>query len=68
MSNISTSRKGLTLFDSALMVPAIIESFKKLNPRTQLRSPVLFVVLIVSHSHVCFILFDDGVRQQQQRN
>jgi K+-transporting ATPase ATPase B chain len=48
MSNTSTSRKGLTLFDSALMVPAIIESFKKLNPRTQLRSPVMFVVLIGS--------------------
>src|SRR5450830_1238505 len=38
------SRKSLTLFDSALIGPAIIDAFKKLDPRTQWRSPVMFVV------------------------
>ncbi|MDB5762123.1 MAG: kdpB [Herminiimonas sp.] len=37
-------RKSLTLFDSALIGPAIVDAFKKLNPRTQWRSPVMFVV------------------------
>ncbi|WP_295992697.1 potassium-transporting ATPase subunit KdpB [Rugamonas sp.] len=39
---------SLKLFDSVLLVPAIIDSFKKLNPRTQLRSPVMFVVYVGS--------------------
>ncbi|MBC7453781.1 MAG: potassium-transporting ATPase subunit B, partial [Massilia sp.] len=48
MSHPPTSRAGLTLFDSALIGPAIIDAFKKLSPRTQLRSPVMFVVFIGS--------------------
>ncbi|MES2150258.1 MAG: potassium-transporting ATPase subunit KdpB [Pseudomonadota bacterium] len=48
ISQERTSRKGLTLFDSALIGPAIVDSFKKLNPRTQLRSPVMFVVYVGS--------------------
>jgi len=48
MSQQSTSRKGLTLFDSALIGPAVVDAFKKLSPRTQLRSPVMFVVFIGS--------------------
>jgi potassium-transporting ATPase ATP-binding subunit len=42
------TRKNLTLFDSALIGPAVIDAFKKLDPRTQLRSPVMFVVYIGS--------------------
>ena len=42
------SRKSLTLFDSALFGPAIVDSFKKLDPRIQLRSPVMFVVYVGS--------------------
>ena len=42
------SRTNLTLFDSALMGPAIVASFKKLAPQTQLRNPVMFVVYIGS--------------------
>jgi K+-transporting ATPase ATPase B chain len=42
MSTRSTS----SIFDPALIYPAIGESFKKLNPRVQWRSPVMFVVLI----------------------
>ncbi|MBB5607529.1 MULTISPECIES: potassium-transporting ATPase subunit KdpB [unclassified Janthinobacterium] len=42
------SRKSLTLFDSALIGPAIVDAFKKLDPRTQWRSPVMFVVYVGS--------------------
>jgi K+-transporting ATPase ATPase B chain len=48
MSQVPTSRKGLTLFDSALIGPAVLDAFKKLSPRTQLRSPVMFVVFVGS--------------------
>jgi K+-transporting ATPase ATPase B chain len=40
--------KKLRLFDSELLVPAIVDSFKKLSPATQLRSPVMFVVYVGS--------------------
>ncbi|HWZ48876.1 MAG TPA: potassium-transporting ATPase subunit B, partial [Herbaspirillum sp.] len=43
-----SSRKSLTLFDAALIGPAVIDAFKKLGPRTQLRNPVMFVVYIGS--------------------
>jgi K+-transporting ATPase ATPase B chain len=39
-------RSTSSIFDPALIYPAIGESFKKLNPRVQWRSPVMFVVLI----------------------
>ena len=35
-----------SLFDPALVRPAFFESFKKLDPRVQWRSPVMFVVLL----------------------
>ena len=41
-------RQGLTLFDSALIGPAVLDALKKLSPRTQLRSPVMFVVYVGS--------------------
>src|SRR6266702_1056298 len=41
-------RKSLTLFDSTLMGPAIADSFRKLSPAVQIRSPVMFVVYIGS--------------------
>lgn len=42
------SRKSLTLLDSALIGSAIIDAFKKLNPKAQWRSPVMFVVYVGS--------------------
>ncbi len=39
-------RSTSSIFDATLIYPAIGESFKKLNPRVQWRSPVMFVVLI----------------------
>ena len=40
------STKVPSSFDPALFRPAIVESFKKLDPRVQWRNPVMFVVLI----------------------
>jgi K+-transporting ATPase ATPase B chain len=40
--------KKLNMFDSQLVLPAIADSFRKLHPRTQLRSPVMFVVYVGS--------------------
>jgi K+-transporting ATPase ATPase B chain len=34
------------LFDREIIGPAIVDSFKKLRPQTQIRNPVMFVVLI----------------------
>jgi len=42
------TRKTFTLFDPTLTVPAIVESFKKLNPVVQWRNPVMFVVYVGS--------------------
>jgi len=38
----------LFMFDSALVGPALIDAFRKLGVRTQLRSPVMFVVYVGS--------------------
>lgn len=37
-----------SMFDPALVRPAIVDSFKKLTPRTQLRNPVMFCVYVGS--------------------
>ncbi|SAL30491.1 potassium-transporting ATPase subunit B [Caballeronia udeis] len=37
-----------SMFDPAIVVPAIADSFRKLSPRTQLRNPVMFCVYIGS--------------------
>lgn len=42
------ARQRLSMFDTSLICPAAIEAFKKLGVRTQLRSPVMFVVYIGS--------------------
>ena len=40
--------KKLALMDSALLKPALAGAFAKLNPRVQIRNPVMFVVYIGS--------------------
>jgi potassium-transporting ATPase ATP-binding subunit len=45
---MSESRKSKPLFDAAIIGPAIIDSFKKLDPRHQIKNPVMFVVLVGS--------------------
>ena len=37
-----------SLFDIAIVWPAVIDSLRKLNPRVQARNPVMFVVLVGS--------------------
>lgn len=48
MCSEKVSSKNLSLFDPELAVPAIADAFKKLDPRTQWRSPVMFVVYVGS--------------------
>jgi len=38
----------LRMFESSLVLPAMAEALRKLHPRTQLRSPVMFVVYVGS--------------------
>ena len=42
------SQKTLSMFDPALIKPAIVDSFRKLSPVVQWRNPVMFVVYIGS--------------------
>ena len=42
------SRKTLPLFDPVLLRPALLDAFKKLDPRVQWRNPVMFVVYVGS--------------------
>jgi K+-transporting ATPase ATPase B chain len=42
------TRKTFSLFDPTLARPAIVESFRKLSPRVQVRNPVMFVVYVGS--------------------
>ncbi|MGH7036407.1 MAG: hypothetical protein ACREFL_21990, partial [Stellaceae bacterium] len=48
----------LSLFDSALLLPAIGASFRKLAPRTLIKNPVMFVVEIVAVLTSLFFLRD----------
>ena len=42
------SHKTLPLFDKALLGPALADAFRKLDPRAQIRNPVMFVVFVGS--------------------
>jgi len=42
------TRHTLTLFDPALIRPALLDAFRKLDPRVQWRNPVMFVVYVGS--------------------
>ncbi len=43
-----STRKKLRMFDPALVGRAVVDSFKKLDPRLQVKNPVMFVVEVVS--------------------
>ncbi|HEY1723129.1 MAG TPA: potassium-transporting ATPase subunit KdpB [Magnetospirillaceae bacterium] len=66
MTTTATSTAGLykrqvrsqALFDSKLIVPAIWASFRKLNPRTLAKNPVMFVVELVSVLTTLFFVRD----------
>ena len=40
------STKSVSLFDREIMLKATIDAFKKLNPRAQLKNPVMLVTLV----------------------
>jgi potassium-transporting ATPase ATP-binding subunit len=42
------TRQKLSMFDRALLGPAVVAAFQKLNPSVQWRNPVMFVVFIGS--------------------
>ncbi|MGH7046583.1 MAG: potassium-transporting ATPase subunit KdpB, partial [Stellaceae bacterium] len=48
----------MSLFDRSLLVPAIWASFRKLDPRTLVKNPVMFCVEIVSVLTTIFFLRD----------
>ncbi|HEX4233110.1 MAG TPA: potassium-transporting ATPase subunit KdpB [Caldimonas sp.] len=45
---MTTTRTTFSLFDPALLRPAIVDAFVKLDPRVQWRNPVMFVVYVGS--------------------
>src|SRR5277367_5363816 len=50
--------RPMSLFDRSLIVPAIWASFRKLDPRTLVKNPVMFCVEIVSALTTVFFLRD----------
>ncbi|MGH7748842.1 MAG: hypothetical protein ACREQ5_29380, partial [Candidatus Dormibacteria bacterium] len=55
-----------SLLDPAIVVPAIGESFKKLDPRWQARTPVMFIVEI--GAVMTTYAFATGIFNRQQDN
>lgn len=51
--------KSHSIFDPAIIIPAIVESFKKLNPRHMVGNPVMFVTE-VGAAVTTVLLFTDG--------
>ena len=45
---MSDSKANRAIFDPVIVRPAITSAFAKLDPRTQIRNPVMFVVWVVS--------------------
>ncbi len=43
---MTNTKKSTTLFDGALLRQASFDAFRKLNPKAQIKNPVMFVVLI----------------------
>jgi K+-transporting ATPase ATPase B chain len=57
-STAKTRAQSPSLFDPALVMPAIGASFRKLDPRTLAKNPVMFVVEIVSVLTTIFFVRD----------
>lgn len=56
MSDVSKNK----LFDARLVVPALKDSFRKLDPRVQLKNPVMFVTLIGAVVTTISVVFNVG--------
>ena len=50
------SREQLSMFDRKLLGPALLDAFKKLDPRVQWRNPVMFVVYVGTAVTVVLLL------------
>lgn len=48
------------LFDTKLVMPALKESFLKLDPRVQMKNPVMFVTLIGAVMTTVYVVFNIG--------
>lgn len=55
-----TETKQSSLFDTKLILPALKESFLKLNPRIQMKNPVMFVTLIGAVITTAYVIFGTG--------
>ncbi|PWC40171.1 potassium-transporting ATPase subunit KdpB [Azospirillum sp. TSO22-1] len=61
MHTVSKERKRMpvsTMLDSAILGPAVAESFKKLDPRRMVRNPVMFCVEVVAALTTLLLLRD----------
>ena len=54
------------MFESSIVRPAIVDSFRKLDPRVQARNPVMFVVLVGSVLTTVLFFRDLGSATQAQ--
>ncbi len=55
---MTTKAKTLSLLEPSIVVPAIGDSFRKLDPRTLIRNPVMFAVEIVAAAATLLFLRD----------
>jgi K+-transporting ATPase ATPase B chain len=56
--SMTTQTKTISMFDRAILVPAIGDSFRKLDPRTLARNPVMFAVEIVAAASTILFVRD----------
>jgi len=62
-----TGRVGRrSFFDTSIVWPAVIDSFRKINPRVQARNPVMFVVLVGSVLTTVLFLRDLGTASRAE--
>ncbi len=64
---LETRAKARPLFDPPIVRQAVIDAFKKLNPRLQIRNPVMFIVLVgalLTTILFAFALFGQGEAAQ----
>src|SRR5579859_3183873 len=60
---IRHDRRSSSIFDTKILVPAIGASFQKLNPRTLMTNPVMFVVEVVAALTTVSLLRDIALGQ-----
>jgi potassium-transporting ATPase ATP-binding subunit len=60
---IRNDRRSSSVLDPKIVVPAIWDSFRKLNPRTLFKNPVMFVVEVVAALTTIILLRDLVMRQ-----